>query len=204
MSLDLRSNRVVHQAMLALACSVCFACGDDTESSTPGVRAATRDAAADASEAGKGGNGGGGGSSSDDGRQKVTISFRAAVADRDFSCLERYDDVGSTKTGVRPVDFRFYVQDLALIDADGEEVPVELDARAPWQTKDVALIDFEDMQGSCKGTPETNTTITGTVPAGDYHGVVFTNGVPEALNHLDQSTQPPPLDVTELYWAWLS
>lgn len=198
MSLDLRWNRVVQRAVLALASSVAFACGEDTEASPPAVDAGTRDAQTDAQTAGKGGG------SAQDGQQNVTISFRAAVADRDFSCLERYENVGSTKTGARPVDFRFYVQDLALIDADGDEVPVALETRAPWQTKDVALIDFEDMTGSCKGTPETNITITGKVPAGEYTGVVFTNGVPEALNHLDQSTQPPPLDVTELYWAWLS
>jgi hypothetical protein len=28
--------------------------------------------------------------------------------------------------------------------------------------------------------------------------------VPEALNHLEQSTQPAPLDATDLYWTWLS
>jgi hypothetical protein len=33
---------------------------------------------------------------------------------------------------------------------------------------------------------------------------VFTNGVPEELNHREQSTQPAPLTVTDLYWAWLS
>jgi len=193
---DLRSNQVVQQALLALAWSVCAACGDDTEESAPAVDAGARDAEAPA--AGKGG------SASERGLQTVTIRFRAAVADRDFSCLERYEDVGSSKTTVRPADFRFYVQDLKLITSDGEEVPVALETREPWQTEDVALIDFEDGQGSCKGTPETNTTVTGKVPAGDYNGVVFTNGVPEELNHLDQSTQPAPLDVTELYWAWLS
>lgn len=201
MSLDFRSNRVVQKAVLALACSVCFACGDDSEPTAPshGADAGTRDRDAEAPKAGTGG-----GSSSPGGLQSVTISFRAAVADRDFSCLERYENLGSSQAAAVPADFRFYVQDLALTTSDGDEVPIVLDARAPWQTKDVALIDFEDGQGRCKGTPETNTTITGKVPAGDYTGVVFTNGVPEELNHLDQSTQPAPLDVTELYWAWLS
>jgi uncharacterized repeat protein (TIGR04052 family) len=60
------------------------------------------------------------------------------------------------------------------------------------------------MTGSCHGTTETNDYITGTVPAGDYKGIVFTNGVPEKLNHLEQSTLPPPLDLTDMYWAWLT
>jgi hypothetical protein len=59
-----------------------------------------------------------------------------------------------------PADFRFYIQDLKLIDADGKEAPVKLDSRAPWQSKDLALIDFEDAQGHCHGTAETNTSIT--------------------------------------------
>jgi uncharacterized repeat protein (TIGR04052 family) len=200
MSWNLRSNRVVRQAALALACSALFACSD-SEDSTP-QDAGTRDA--EAPKAGKGGAGGQSAQASQDGQEAVTIRFRATVADRDFSCLERYEDVGSSKATVVPADFRFYVQDLKLITADGEEVEVALDAREPWQTADVALIDFEDMQGRCHGTPETNTTITGKVPAGDYTGVVFTNGVPEELNHLDQSTQSAPLDITDLYWAWLT
>ena len=198
MSLERRPNRVVQKAGLALAWSLCFACSDDAEESAKRADFGARARDAEAPEAGKGG------ASAEDGLQAVTIRFRATVADRDFSCLERYEDIGSSQVTAVPTDFRFYVQDLALITSDGDEVPVALETREPWQTEDVALIDFEDMQGRCKGTPETNTTITGKVPAGEYSGVVFTNGVPEALNHLDQSMQPAPLDVTDLYWAWLS
>jgi uncharacterized repeat protein (TIGR04052 family) len=177
--------------VLVLAGNLNVACGDDA----PAQDAGAPDAEAPA--AGKGGAGKGG-------TKAVTIRFRAAVADRDFSCRERYEAMGSKQTTVAPADFRFYVQDLKLIDADGKEVPVELDERAPWQTEDVALLDFEDMQGRCHGTPETNTKITGHVPEGKYNAVVFSNGVPEDLNHLEQSTQPAPLDVTDLYWAWLT
>jgi uncharacterized repeat protein (TIGR04052 family) len=199
----------VRQAAWVLACSVGFACGDDASSDGPAARdGGTRDAEAEAGKgggsAGRPGTAGAGGKSTDKPTKSVTITFRGTVAERDFSCLERYEDVGSSKTAAVPGDFRFFVQDLKLIDQAGKEVPVVLDTRAPWQTPDVALIDFEDAQGRCHGTRETNTTITGTVPEGEYKGVVFTNGVPEALNHLDQSTQPAPLDVTDLYWAWLS
>lgn len=196
MSLNLRSIRV-HLAALALACSASMACEDSQDR-------APADAGAPDAKAPEAGNGGSGGKPAQRGEQAVTIRFRASVADRDFDCLDRYEDVGSSGTTVVPADFRFFVQDLKLITSDGDEVPVVLDTRAPWQTKDVALLDFEDMQGRCHGTPETNTTITGKVPAGDYTGVVFTNGVPEQLNHLDQAQQPAPLDVTDLYWAWLT
>lgn len=206
MSWNLRSNRVVQRAALVLACSVCFACEDSDESpadaGSPDAEAPKAGKGGSGGAGGKGGSGGGGGSQDD--LQSVTIRFRARVADRDFDCREKYEDVGSGKTTAVPADFRFYVQDLKLITSDGEEVPVALETREPWQTADVALLDFEDMQGRCHGTPETNNVITGKVPAGDYNGVVFSNGVPEALNHLDQSTQPAPLDITDLYWAWLS
>lgn len=185
MSWDRGLGPVVRRAALACAFCVGCACSDDAE-----PRAQTKAVTGDRDGAQDG--------------VPVTIRFRATVAGRDFSCLQRYESVGSSQVSVVPADFRFYVQDLKLITSDGEEVEVALDTRAPWQTPDVALIDFEDMSGRCKGTPETNTTITGTVPAGDYRGVVFSNGVPEALNHLDQASQPPPLDVTELYWAWLT
>jgi uncharacterized repeat protein (TIGR04052 family) len=191
-------NRLLRQAAWAVACSVGCAC-HDAKNAPIDEPAGVRE-----TEAGRAASRGTGGKATDASRKSVTIRFRASVAERDFSCLERYDNIGSSKTSARPGDFRFYVQDLELIDKAGKQVAVELDERAPWQTQDVALLDFEDGQGRCHGTPETNTTITGTVPAGEYNGVVFTNGVPEALNHLDQSTQPAPLDVTDLYWAWLS
>lgn len=233
---DPRPNRIVHQVVLALAGVLGAACGDDSDSGEASD-AVAHDAAhggsggsggnggsgsggssgasgsagkAGSSSAGKGGAGGAGGAGgkvSDDATQEVTIRFKATVADRDFSCLDRYNDLGSKKTSMMPADFRFYVQDLKLIDANDKEVPVKLDTRAPWQSKDVALIDFEDAQGRCHGTAETNTTITGRVPRSDsgaYKGVVFSNGVPESLNHLEQSTQQPPLDVTDLFWTWLS
>ena len=53
-----------------------------------------------------------------------------------------------------------FIQDVALLDESGRETPVKLDTRDPWQTPDVALLDFEDSTGECLGTPETNREIT--------------------------------------------
>jgi uncharacterized repeat protein (TIGR04052 family) len=134
----------------------------------------------------------------------VSIRFVPHVFERAFACGETYADVGSKHTSITPADLRFYVQDLALIDESGEAVPVELDERSPWQTEQVALLDFQDDQGECSGTPETNDVITGHVPRGKYHGVRFANGVPEALNHEDPLHYPAPLQVTDLTWGWLT
>lgn len=135
----------------------------------------------------------------------VTIRFKAVVGDQPFACSERYPGQGSANTTVVPQDFRLFVQDLALIRADGSRVPVALEERAPWQTEGLALLDFEDLTGTCTGTPEVNTQLTGSVPAGTYTGLSFSNGVPEALNHGDPTTAPDPLKTyASLSWGWLS
>jgi len=212
MNLNPRPNSVWPALLAGLLICGC----DDTQDDGPGdaMDAGTAQAAAGkagGSAAGKGGTqgdsasgGSGGAANGADDVQTVKLRFTAMVGDREFSCGEQYEGMGNPATTVTPGDFRFYVQDVRLIDASGKEVPLELQERAPWQTPDVALLDFEDMTGSCHGTPILNDYITGTVPKGDYTGVVFRNGVPEALNHLEQSTQPAPLDTPDLYWAWLT
>jgi uncharacterized repeat protein (TIGR04052 family) len=135
----------------------------------------------------------------------VRVHFKAQVFDRDFACGRTYDDMGSTHVEVEPADLRFYVQDLRLIDDDGVEVPVQLKTRDPWQTERVSLLDFEDGTGACgQGNELMNSEIDGTVPAGDYSGVVFSNGVPEELNHEDPLDHPAPLQFQELTWGWLT
>jgi uncharacterized repeat protein (TIGR04052 family) len=154
-----------------------------------------------AGAAGGAGQGGAGGQSA----QPVTITFRAAVGTLPFACGQTYANQGTAGTSVTPRDFRFYVQDVRLIDAAGQEVPVTLDVRAPWQAATVALLDFENGQGSClDGDAGTNMTITGTVPAGQYTGVAFRNGVPLDLNHDDPTTLPAPLRAPRMQWSWLT
>jgi uncharacterized repeat protein (TIGR04052 family) len=46
--------------------------------------------------------------------------------------------------------------------------------------------------------------ITGRVPAGDYRGVAFANGVPLALNHADPVTLTGPLQAPGMHWTWMS
>jgi uncharacterized repeat protein (TIGR04052 family) len=133
----------------------------------------------------------------------ITIQFKAKIGSADFACGSTYSSFGSSNSEVSPRTLRFYVNELRLINDEGEEVPVVMDTRSPWQTPDVALIDFADDAGDCGvQTPETNTIITGSVPAGSYSGIVFSNGIPEALNHGDPATAPPPLQAG-MSWGWL-
>jgi uncharacterized repeat protein (TIGR04052 family) len=134
----------------------------------------------------------------------VTLRFAAQVGDQPVACGTRYAGVGSTAAEMQLQDFRFYVSEVALLNAAGEVVPLALDEAAPWQGGGVALLDFEDATGACatNGTSETRSEITGTVPAGDYTGLRFTLGVPAALNHQDAATAAAPLNVGAMFWVW--
>lgn len=135
--------------------------------------------------------------------QEVTINFAGWVGDQEFACGENYKKVGTSESTLTPADFRFYVSNLALVDEEGNAVPIELEQDNKWQYQNVALIDFEDGTGACdNGTAETRTMVVGTVPEGDYKDLQFTLGVPKQLNHKDAAVAPSPLNLTSLWWNW--
>ncbi|MEY4513080.1 MAG: hypothetical protein RLZZ450_5202, partial [Pseudomonadota bacterium] len=141
------------------------------------------------------------------GPTEVSIRFKAEVLGEEFACGRTYTGIGTTPaTEVTPTDLRFFVQKLRLINAAGQEVPVTVATRTPWQEASVSLIDFEDGQGDCGfGNAGTNNVITGTVPAGTYTGVAFSTSLPPELNHGDPATAPAPLrNAPGTLWAWLS
>ncbi len=136
-------------------------------------------------------------------QQSVTLDFAATVNDQEVRCGVMYEGVGAQGSTVEFQDMRFYVSDVRLINADGEEVVLELEPNQ-WQHQDVALLDFEDGTARCaeSGNEAMNSTVTGSVPAGEYTGVVFTLGVPFDLNHADVATAPTPLNVSSMWWSW--
>jgi uncharacterized repeat protein (TIGR04052 family) len=150
------------------------------------------------------GGSGEGGEGGDAGSKRVTISFRAQMGEEEFACGKKYKKQGATEVEVTPQDLRLYVSELRVVTAEGLEVPVEIEDRSPWQAPSVALLDFEDASGACKnGNAPTNHRITGTVPRGDYTGVVFSTAVPLDLNHADPATLPAPLEAGGMTWGWL-
>ena len=135
--------------------------------------------------------------------QPVTITFAAEMAGTPFTCAQAYDGIGVTGSTVEVADFRVFVTNARLIGADGAETPIALDQDGVWQVANVALLDFEDATGTCvNGTPGMNTTLRGTVPAGDYTGLAFDIGVPFDLNHSDPTLAPSPLNLTAMFWNW--
>ena len=133
-----------------------------------------------------------------------TIRFAARVGDKDFACGITYDGLGSDKSSIQVSDFRLYVSNVRFIDAQKNEVPLQLDQDGLWQYQNVALLDFEDGTGPCGdgGNEQLRTTVVGTVPPGEYSGIVFDLGVPADLDHLDISTANSPLNLDAMWWGW--
>lgn len=126
----------------------------------------------------------------------VSIPFVAKFGSASLGCEERN---GATQL----TDLRFYVQDVQLITAGGDVVAVSLDPDNMWQQRDLALLDLEDGSGSClNGTGETNETMRGTVPGGEYRGLSFTVGVPFERNHADPLQAKAPLGDPAMHWHW--
>jgi uncharacterized repeat protein (TIGR04052 family) len=133
----------------------------------------------------------------------ITLRFKGKVGSADLVCGQQYPGQGSANTTITPHDFRFFVHDVRLITAAGVSVPVTLDARLPYQTKDLALIDFGDGAGRCDPSDQgTNMLLTGLAPPGNYSSVAFTVGVPESLNHENPAAFPGPLQAPGVSWDW--
>ena len=135
---------------------------------------------------------------------EVTIRFAATVGNRPVACGIVYDGLGAEASTISLNDYRFFVSNVRLINAEGQEVPVELVQDGFWQYENVALLDFEDGSGLCSetGTAEMNDKIVGSVPQDSYTGIVFDLGVPFELNHLDTATAPAPLNLPAMWWNW--
>ncbi|MET0390053.1 MAG: MbnP family copper-binding protein [Polyangiales bacterium] len=201
------------------------ACGDDDDAPrsadagvVPGPRAG-RGGQGGAGASGTGGTGGTGGRrgstipsrAGTDGAppggamQHATLRFQAKLGGERFACGQAQPGIGSTGTTVEPVDFRMFVNDIRLVDDRDDEVPITLDHRPPWQANGIGLLDFEDGTGLCAdGDPGTNYVLSVLVPLGNFHAIVFSNSVPEDLNHANPVWVGPPLGLGALHWSWLA
>jgi uncharacterized repeat protein (TIGR04052 family) len=134
--------------------------------------------------------------------QTVELVFAGQVGREPVACNKSFAGMGKTKASIFIQDFRVYLSAVRLISRNGVEVPVSLSPDGVWQDEHVALLDFEDATGNCNGNAATNDRIRGSVPVGDYRGVVFEIGVPFAVNHQDPTLAPAPLNYSALTWPW--
>ncbi|MDA0243741.1 MAG: metallo-mystery pair system four-Cys motif protein [Chloroflexi bacterium] len=143
--------------------------------------------------------------------QPVTINFAMNVGDQEAKCGQSYEGLGSSGSPVEINDMRFYISNVRLVNSNGEETPLTLEQDGLWQVEGVALLDFEDATAGCAdtGTPELNTSIRGSVPEQAFvcpecepTGILFDLGVPFALNHLDVTVAPSPLNIPAMWWNW--
>lgn len=139
----------------------------------------------------------------EDATQPIELKFEGRVGSEPFSCTRTYEGIGTTNATASAGDLRFFVHDVVLIRAGTkEEVKLALATNA-WQNPEVALVDLEDHVGACTGgTDGTNDVVTGTAPAGEYEGIRFVMGMPQALNHVNVETAAPPLPASKLQWTW--
>ena len=135
--------------------------------------------------------------------QPVHLRFAGRLGGQEFSCGKQYAGIGTKPVTVTPADLRFFISDVALIDKSGKAVPVNLDQDGTWQYQNLVLVDLENGKGGCRnGNEPMHEEISGSVPAGNYTGLRFTVGVPFALDHVDASTAPAPLNFTAMNWVW--
>ncbi|WP_018693344.1 MbnP family copper-binding protein [Algicola sagamiensis] len=138
--------------------------------------------------------------------KSYTIHFAAKVADQPIACQQMTDAPVGT-TGVSPEfrDFRMYISQVKLVNDKNKSVELKLKQDGAWQYQNVALLDFENGQGTCKNATEAmNTKIIGSAPQDNYTAIEFTIGVPKALNHkgIDGEDAVSPLDVAGMNWTW--
>jgi uncharacterized repeat protein (TIGR04052 family) len=133
----------------------------------------------------------------------VHVDFLATVGRDSFSCTATFPGIGQTASTIAVSDFRFYVSNVRLADAEGHESSVTLTQDGLWQNGSVSLLDFENGTGSCSnGTAEVHQSIEGTAPAGHYTTLRFDLGLPFDVNHRDPTSQPSPLNLSQLFWNW--
>lgn len=126
----------------------------------------------------------------------VEIPFVATWEGRPIAC---------SGDGPLLTDFRLYLSNPQLADADGEYHDVRFATEFEWQNDAVALIDLETGDGACRGgTEAVFDRVIGVARARDYRGLRFTVGVPFRLNHQDPGRATPPLGDPAMQWHSMS
>ena len=63
--------------------------------------------------------------------ERITLQFEGVVGNQPFACGDEYPGLGTNGGTLTPADFSFYVHDIRLVTAAGDEVALELDQDHP-------------------------------------------------------------------------
>ncbi len=148
-----------------------------------------------------------------------SVSFQVTAGGSAISCstppatgvtIANVTDDDSTHD-IEVQDMRFFISNIKLIGASGNEVAVTLESNEFQDpTSGVVLLDFEDATGSCtNGESDTHTSIQMSYPSGEYTGIKFDVGVPDSYNRLynaaaPSGTTPQVFRKSAMYWSWAS
>jgi len=81
---------------------------------------------------------------------------------------------GARRESVTLVSLRMLVSDVKMVRADGKVFALEFEQDGHWQAGHTALVDTQDGMTPCAaGVSEARRAVRGTVPMGNYNGVLF-------------------------------
>ena len=147
----------------------------------------------------------GGDDGEEGGTKTYTVRFSPQVRDEALRCASTYDRIGTSSGVIELLDFKMFVRDVTLIRANGERHALKLE-QDDSQLETLALLDFEDGTGLCRGaggSAATRGEVVGTAPEhDDYTALEFKLGVPPEANHLDAELAAPPLGNSSMWWTW--
>ncbi|RBW52186.1 metallo-mystery pair system four-Cys motif protein [Marinobacter sp. F3R11] len=139
-----------------------------------------------------------------------------------MTCGQTFTGLGTNSASVEFEDFRMFISNPRFVTDQGEEIPFNLDADAPGQNAQVALLDFRDKAEVDENGAVTDVCVSGTQdnpgykdylkgtaaldPAKSISHLKFTIGVPFELNHASQTDAEEPLRnpgyASGMTWNW--
>ncbi len=140
----------------------------------------------------------------------ASVAFKALDSNSSaFNCGSTFfvDTTTGGSGTMTPIDLRFFVSEVKLIDWNGTTSSAPLTSDGVWQAYGAGLLDFENSTGLCaNSSPNTNTTLRMNAPIGSWQGIEFTLGLPYELNKTDNSgsATSSPFNSTGMYWSWTS
>jgi hypothetical protein len=139
----------------------------------------------------------------------LTVNFLAKVGAEDLICSDQTDAL--LQRAQIFTDLRFFVSNLALVDDQGQAVPVKLEVAAnssnlqytDQDQNSVALLNFLEADcASSDATKKIKTSIEGLLNQGVYKELRFQLGLPYEPMDTALTSMPSALAPSDMGWMW--